>query len=291
MNGFELKYHNFFKLILVLVLCIFIFGSCQQDDSFALMTFNIRYDNPGDGEFAWSKRKESVTGIIHKYNVDILAVQEALKDQVDDLAAALGDHRWIGVGRDDGQEAGEYSAIFYHRKKFDVRDYGNFWLSDTPLAPGSLGWDAACVRIATWARFRERKSGREFIMMNTHLDHIGSVARMESVRLIRERLTELSQGLPVILTGDFNVEDTSKVYNMIVEPGPPFLGDSKTRSVSGHEGPVWTFQGFNRETPLRRIDYIFITEEFQVLRHMNIDDKAFGDYPSDHLPVMIKFSF
>lgn len=253
------------------------------------MTFNIRYDNPDDGQHAWPNRKTDIVGLIEKYDVDILAVQEALKGQLEYLATELEDFRWMGVGRDDGREAGEYTAIFYKRKKYDVRDYGNFWLSETPDLPGSMGWDAACVRIATWARFRDRLSRNEFIVVNTHLDHMGSMARLESARLLRKRMIQLSEGLPVILAGDFNSPDTSAVYRELTDIGPPFLVDSKDYSDAAHEGPQWTFQGFSDDVQPRRIDYIFISTDFHITRHITINDPQFGKYPSDHLPVLIKF--
>ncbi len=255
-----------------------------------VMSFNIRYDNPGDSLDAWPYRVDKVAGVIRFHHADLVGVQEALKGMLDDLQAALPAFGWFGVGRADGQQAGEYSAILYRKDRFEVLDHGTFWLSETPDVPGSKGWDAAIERIATWGRLRDRTTGRVFFHVNTHFDHVGVQAREESARLLRRRLGALAEDAPVVLTGDFNTEDTTAPYRILTTGAQPFA-DARDHSIHGHLGPNSTWNGFREIEPGRRIDFIFVRGLVTVLQHGILADQWDGGrFPSDHLPVLAEIT-
>ena len=255
-----------------------------------VMTFNIRYDNPGDGVNAWPNRKDWVASLIRWHGADIIGVQEALKHQLTDLDARLPGFARVGVGRADGREKGEFSAILYRADRVALRDSGTFWLSPTPEVPGSKGWDTAIERVATWARFADRRTGCEWFQINTHFDHIGEVARQESARLIRRRIASLARGAAVVMTGDLNTEPTHAPYRILTtEPmadaTPPLL-DAFTVSRNGHYGPTSSWNAFKAIEPNRRIDYILVSSPVVVAQHAILPDMWDGRFPSDHLPVM-----
>jgi endonuclease/exonuclease/phosphatase family metal-dependent hydrolase len=251
-----------------------------------VMSYNIRYDTPADGINAWPYRAAHVADMMAgRHGSDIVGVQEALRHQIDDLAGLLPDFAWTGLGRDDGEDGGEFSPIFYRRHRFELLDEGTFWLSETPELPGSRSWDAAITRIVSWGRFRKLPAGREFYVFNTHFDHRGEVARMESARILGARIAELSEEMPVILTGDLNVTETSEAYRILA--AVPGLADARYASDSGHEGPTASFNNWvELRGPESRIDYIFVRGPIRVLAHRILDDRYDGRFPSDHLPVL-----
>lgn len=254
-------------------------------DTLTVMSFNIRFDNPDDGINAWPNRKDHVADMIgNRYPSDIIGLQEALKHQIDELQDRLPGYSWIGVGRDDGKERGEFSPIFYRTGRFELIETDTFWLSETPDVPGSKSWDAAITRVVTWAKLKDLNSGQELLIYNTHFDHIGEQARLESAKIIRERILETEE-LPLILTGDFNVSESSDVYSVLADT--PGLQDARYASQSGHQGPTASFSDWEvlRE-PETRIDYIFVNDRVRVLNHQIADDQYDGRYPSDHLPVV-----
>ncbi|NNF03867.1 MAG: endonuclease/exonuclease/phosphatase family protein, partial [Rhodothermales bacterium] len=202
--------------------------SANPDSSFdapdlTVMSFNIRYDNPGDGEDAWPNRADGVAALVDQHSVDVVGLQEALPGQLADLERLLPGFAWLGVSRGGEGIDDEFSAILYRVTSVLPVDHGTFWLSETPDEPASRGWDAALPRIATWARFRLERTGDgdqagadapadadadadalEFLVLNTHFDHRGETARVESARLIRRWLAERAGNLPVVVTGDLN---------------------------------------------------------------------------------------
>ena len=256
----------------------------HPDTTLRVMSFNIRYNNPGDGAHAWPERADRVASTIRFYAPDVVGLQEALKGQITDLEQALPDYAWFGVGRDDGVEGGEFSPVFYRKSRLELVAQGTFWLSETPEVPGSKSWDAAITRIATWARFRDREDGTAFFYLNTHFDHIGQEARVESAALIRQRVGALAGGLPVVVTGDFNVTPENPAYATMTA----FLEDARLVSDTPPHGPEGTFFGFTVEAdvPGRRIDYVFVSPGVRVLRAATLTDQWHGHYPSDHLPVL-----
>lgn len=255
-----------------------------------IMTFNIRYNNPYDSLNSWPYRKDKLASQILFYETDILGVQEALSDQVQDLENRLPGYERIGVGRDDGKTKGEYSAIFVKKGKFSVLNSGTFWLSQAPDIPGSKNWDAALTRICTWAKLKNKSNGETFLVFNTHFDHVGKVARSESGHLIVHYIDSIARSQPAILMGDLNSTPKEEAVQAILDPANICkLVDSKSVSVEKHYGPDGTFNAFkNKETSDDPIDYIFVTSHFRVLKHATLSQSWQGRFSSDHFPVFAR---
>ena len=269
---------------LIYLLAAVAFTACGSATSLSVMTFNMRYDNPEDGQNNWRFRRERIAWVIKAQEVDVLGTQELLSNQFDDLSGLLTGYQGVGVGRLDGAESGEYCAVFFRKDRFTLLDSGTFWLSETPEVVGSLGWDGACERIATWVVLRDR-DGRELFFIDTHLDHVGQVARDEGVSLLMKRIETLSGGRPVILTGDFNSEPGSSVVAHVQKDG--VLRDAKAIAAQ-RSGTDWSFSDFGQipeaERPL--LDYIFVSGDIEAVRYEVLPDIFDGGYVSDHAPVM-----
>ena len=262
----------------------FLFVLCSvfalQAESMVVATYNLRNANAGDSTNGngWGQRYPYIAQLVQFHGFDIFGTQEGKYHQLQDLKNAMPGYDYIGVGRDDGKQAGEYSAIFYRTGKFEVLDHGDFWLSTITDRPNK-GWDAVLPRICTWGKFRDKQTGFTFLFFNLHMDHIGVQARAESAKLILKKLKEFPEKLPAILTGDFNVDQHNA-----------FHADRKTDS---------------------RIDHLFLTKEFDVKKYGVLTDtyrseakdakneqnanfpkevsmqKHVARVPSDHFPVMI----
>ena len=269
---------------LIYLLAAVAFTACGSATSLSVMTFNMRYDNPEDGQNNWRFRRERVAGVIKAQEVDVLGTQELLSNQFNDLSGLLTGYQGVGVGRLDGAESGEYCAVFFRKDRFTLLDSGTFWLSETPEVVGSLGWDGACERIATWVVLRDR-DGRELFFIDTHLDHVGQVARDEGVSLLMKRIETLSGGRPVILTGDFNSEPGSSVVAHVQKAG--VLPAAKAVAAQ-RSGTDWSFSDFGQipeaERPL--LDYIFVSGDIEAVRYEVLPDTFDGGYVCDHAPVM-----
>jgi len=251
-----------------------------------IITFNVRFNNPSDGINAWPNRVEMVSGLLKFHEPDIFGFQEALIGQIEDIQNTLPDYEWFGVGRDDGKKEGELSPIFFNKTKFILIKNGTFWLSETPEKP-SKGWDANLNRIVTWGKFKSKVTGKQFIVFNTHFDHRGNEARKNSAFLIRDKIKEISgnQGLPVILTGDFNLYPESEPIGLI----KTFMDDSREVTETPPYGPLGTFNSFDWDAPMeRRIDYIFVQGAIKVLKYAVLTDSKDKRWPSDHLPVFAR---
>ncbi len=247
-------------------------------------TYNLRLDLAQDGPNAWPNRREMVGSLVRRHGLDVFGTQEGLPGQIDDLAA-MGEYAFVGAGRDDGRRAGEHSAIFYRKDRFDLLDAGDFWLSQTPDRP-SKGWDARCCnRIASWARLRDRATGTAFHFFSVHFDHEGVVARRESAKLMVRKIGEIAGGGPVVCAGDFNsTPDTEQIRTMRT-----LLADSFLATATPARGPVGTFNGFKPDAaPTDRIDYVFVSAQVRVLGYAVPADSRDGRYPSDHFPVVVK---
>lgn len=253
-----------------------------------VMSFNIRYDNPGDKDNNWKYRRDRASNAILFYAPDIVGTQEVLHNQLDDLAKRIGTrYAHVGVGREDGGQKGEYAALWYNRDRFDKLASGNFWLSENPELAGSKGWDGACERIATWAILHDRNSDSELLVMNTHLDHVGPMARRLGAELLLHRADSLAAGRPIIITGDFNSEPSSDVVAQLTSADDPrALTDSRSASLLVY-GPAWSFHDFGRLKLSDRelIDYVFVrdlgVESFGVMAETEGDK-----FLSDHAPVI-----
>ena len=251
------------------------------------MSFNIRYDEPRDGVNAWPNRKQKVADVIRFHKADLVGVQEALRTQLRDLENLMSDFAWCGVGRTDGKEAGEYSAILYRKSRFQLQETKTFWLSETPDKPGSMGWDAAYPRIVTWAKFKDRVTKKTIYHFNAHFDHRGENARTESASLILKKIGEIAGNASFVLTGDLNVEESSQAYKTLkTGNSTTHLADAKYASAHGHFGGDSTFNEFKELQPGRKIDYIFVREGMRVVEHGVLSDRWNGLWASDHLPVI-----
>ena len=259
----------------------------EAPDGLHAMSFNIRFNNPDDGEHAWPNRKDRVASVIRFHEADVAGLQEALIGQIRDLEARLPGYAWVGVGRGDGAEDGEFSPIFYRTERLELLEHDTFWLSTTPDVPGSQSWDAALPRIVTWARFRDRQTGQAFYHFNTHFDHRGETARLESARLITQQVDAIAEGAPTVVTGDFNVTPDAPPYAHLAGT----FADAYA-AVEAPHGPPGTYFGFEVTTEEgRRIDYVFTAGGVAVQRFGTLTDQWRGAYPSDHLPVLAEVQF
>lgn len=261
-------------------------------ESLKVMTWNIRLDNADDGINQWKYRKDGLCKEITNQSPDVFGVQEALFNQMSDMKGTLRGYRYVGVGRDDGKRAGEFSAIFYKKSRLKVIRSGTFWLSETPEIAGSRGWDAACNRVVTWAEFKDKVTGRHFMFFNTHFDHMGEVARVESAQLINHKIVELANRLPVILTGDFNVPAKHRAYKILTFPENEYVLTDSRLKAENHTGPDFSWVSFDpgyKETEL--IDFIFSTLDTEILSSSIFDFRNSGKYLSDHLPVTAVLKF
>jgi endonuclease/exonuclease/phosphatase family metal-dependent hydrolase len=250
--------------------------------SIQVMTYNIRYDAPQDSINQWPKRAHKVYALIEKYDPDIIGLQEVLHHQLTDLLKNLPAYTYIGVGRDDGKTKGEYSPILYKKSSFEVLQKNTFWLSETPTVPGSKNWDAAITRVASWGKFKDKKTKKEFLVINTHFDHIGKEARKQSALLLKQKAFEIDNTLPFIITGDFNCTRQDPPYATIMEPKGVVLIDPAPANPPG------TFSSFKVSSRGDQgIDYIFHTKEWASSNYKVIEDNDGKYYPSDHLPVMV----
>ncbi len=267
-------------------------ASAQQH--FNVMTFNIRLNTASDSLNAWPYRKDKVASQILFHEVHLLGVQEALHDQMKDLEARLPRFRYTGVGRDDGKERGEYSAIFYDSTRLQLLQSETFWLSETPAVPGSKSWDAAITRIVTWAKFKDRKTKKIFFAFNTHFDHIGKVARRESAQLLKQKVQEIAGKTPSVIMGDFNARPADEPIQVVLSADDPLrFTDSKAISKTLHYGPEGTFNAFrSKETDDQPIDYIFVKgSKWKVLMHASISQTWGGRFASDHFAVLARLVY
>ncbi|HMB61596.1 MAG TPA: endonuclease/exonuclease/phosphatase family protein [Eudoraea sp.] len=277
------------KKVLIALFQVILFSSLcvgQNNEAINAMSFNIRYDNPEDGKQNWHQRKENVVRMIQFYDLDIIGLQEVLVHQLNYLKKHLGQYNTVGVGREDGKEKGEFSPVLYRKDRFEPLKRGTFWLSETPEKV-SKGWDAALERIVTWVILKDRVNGKEFLVMNTHFDHMGDQARLESAILLKHKSNELAEGLPLILTGDFNLVPESKAIKILTAPDGNNTLVNSSHVATFSYGPDWTTCGFdNRPFEDRKvIDYIFLKHIKKVNRYAVLAEMLNDIYLSDHCPV------
>lgn len=264
-------------------------------------SYNIRYRNRDDSISGngWKRRCPSICKQIKWEQPDIFGAQEVLHPQLLDMERELSNYRWIGVGRDDGKQKGEYAAIFYNPERVELVEDGHFWLNETPDRP-ALGWDAACVRICTWGHFRDRLSGKDFFFLNLHMDHVGRKARSESARLVMERITQMTDSgrKLAVLTGDFNVSQENELYRLFTESG--VLKDCYECAEQrwAENGTYNSFKPNNFTT--NRIDHIFVTpttivEAYAVRTDSYWRQEQDGSFTrrnlSDHYPIFARLKY
>ncbi len=300
----------------ILTLCLMIgLVSAITAQEMLVGTYNIRMKNDGDslkGD-CWGKRCQVICDQVNFMSPAIFGTQEVLHVQLQDLLHGLHNYDYIGVARDDGKTKGEYAAIFYDKSRIRLLDHGDFWLNETPDRP-ALGWDAACIRICTWGKFKDLRSGKKFYFFNLHMDHVGRVARREAARLVVSKIREIAEKRPVVLTGDFNVDQTDEIYRIFSESG--ILSDSYTMAdIRFAENG--TFNAFKPQLKTTsRIDHIFVSPSMKVDAYGVLTDSywtpdpdsentqkasdapqeiSFSTYtrrnPSDHYPVMVRIKW
>jgi endonuclease/exonuclease/phosphatase family metal-dependent hydrolase len=277
------------KYLIPFALICLLFTQSLWSQRAKIMTYNIRLDTPSDGENSWDFRKNALIKQITLNKVDVFGVQEALPNQVAFVDSVLINYNYVGVGRDDGKNKGEYSAIFFNKIKYNLLTQNTFWLSESSEMP-SKGWDAAYPRVCTYALLSDKKTNRKFWVFNTHFDHIGDVAREQSSKLILQKIKELNTDkLPVILMGDFNLTEETDVINYINS----YLKDSKIISKSKVIDTLGTFNGFDiSKNSTDRIDFIFVSENaIKVKKYKVLRETYNNKYPSDHFPVLVHLMF
>ncbi len=305
------------KKKLLLSLLFAAFAVSQLSAQMLVGSYNIRLKVSSDSVNGnvWGKRCQVMCDQLNFMSPDIFGTQEVLHVQLLDMLDRLDGYDYIGVGRDDGNTGGEYAAIFYKTDRLRLLDYGNFWLNETPDRPG-LGWDAACIRICTWGKFASQTATDDeaFYFFNLHMDHVGVVARREAAKLIVSKVREIAQGAPVIVTGDFNVDQNDEIYSIFTQSA--LLKDSylASRIRFAENG---TFNSFDTDLYTdSRIDHIFVSpsigvDAYGILTnsywtpdndsselmkgHDAPQEIDFSRYvrrqPSDHYPVFVRINF
>lgn len=280
---------KFHKSIYFLVF-FFCFSSNEiQAQKIVMGSYNLRFDNPKDIGNLWKDRVSPVAALIQYHDFDVLGTQEGLYHQLEDLLKLMPTYAYYGIGRDDGKKDGEYSAIFFKKDKYSLLASGNFWLSATPEIP-AVGWDANQTRICTWIKLKEKKSGKQFFVFNAHYDHMGVLARVESSKLVLEKIKSIAAGAPAIYTGDLNGDRESEWYTHL--KNSDLLEDAFSNATR-----VYALNGsFNSFSPVglnsnRVIDHIFITAHFKANTWAILTDTYNGKYPSDHFPVISELDF
>lgn len=274
------------KTLLILSLLLISVMQLSAQQTFKIMTYNIRLDTPDDGQNAWVFRKDSVNSFLNKVCPDIFGLQEVVYNQLIDIQNALPNYEYVGVGRADGKTAGEFSPVFYLSGKFEKLDEGNFWLSETPEIPGSKSWDAACERIVSWVCLRVKASGDTLFAFNTHFDHIGVTARFNSAGLILEKMSKIGGIHAVVLMGDFNSPTDESAYQRLITDSKVGLTDTHKIFKNNDLNSEITYTGFDQLPENDAlIDFIFTNGRFSSVSFeiKKINDRNF--YFSDHLPV------
>ena len=300
-----------FSLIILFTLCCYCNAGAALPGTTAksglelkVMTFNIRYGTADDGENRWENRRELVTNILRENRPDVAGLQEALDFQLEQICKGLtqqtgggqAGYGQLGVAREDGKTKGEYCAILYRRDLLDVNESGTFWFSDTPDVPGSSHWGNANVRICTWARFIEKRTGAAFYHYNLHLDHVSQPSREKSVVLLTKHIHERKHPDLFIVTGDFNAGESNPAITYL--KGKTTLvssGESKSKSsvpvvdsfrvLHPDANEVGTFNQFAGNRKGEKIDFIFTLPDVQVIEAEIVHTQYDGRYPSDHFPV------
>lgn len=270
------------QLLLLLLLCI----SVDAQEQVKVMSYNIRLDVTSDGENRWDARKDKVAALMNYYEADFIGGQEVQHHQLQYLLLQLKAYSYIGVGRDDGKQSGEYSCIFYNKEKFEVIQQSTFWLSQTPDSV-SMGWDAACHRVCSYGLFKSKKTKQLFWVFNTHFDHMGVTARIASAQLITAKITDLNKekNYPVVLTGDLNSKPGEAPAMYMAE----HFTNARSVSKTNPYGPADTWNAFQfAKKPDGCIDYVFIStgNQWTVRKFATITDSYDMKYPSDHFPIL-----
>lgn len=268
-------------------------GGAKNRAGVKVLSFNVKVDSKWG--WRWKRRRDRIAEVLRRERPDLAGLQEATHSMILDLQERLPEYRWVGVGRDDGKEQGEFTPIFLRADRWELQEHANFWLAAVCDQPGR-GWDALCCRVVTWARLLDRQTGRHCVHFNTHLDHLGKAARAQSAALLLQKMHEIAASEAAILTGDFNCPETAIPYRILTGAipfghlGPAYLPvrDTRIESASPPTGPWRTFRGWLRFLGIGRIDYIFVKNGIHTLRHSVLGDVGAA---SDHHPVVAELEF
>ena len=260
----------------------------SADRALRVMTYNVRYGTAADGPDAWEHRRELALRVIANHRPDVIGLQESLRFQLDEIAAEFPRLAEVGVGRDDGVAAGEYSAVLYDESRLELLGSDTFWLSDTPGTVASTSWGNRIPRIVTWARFRDRRTNRTFYVFNTHWDHESQPSRERSADLLLERIASREHpDESVLVTGDFNAGESNPAFTALLEGG---LNDT-FRTLHPDARDVGTFHGFEGDRSGEKIDAVLASPGWRVLEAWIVTLHDGSRYPSDHFPVMAVVGF
>ena len=264
-----------------------VYATTNTNATLCVMTYNLRYASATPPN-AWPQRRPLMCEVITNIAPDLIGTQEGLHAQLMDLASDLLDYDWVGVGRDDGQVKGEFMAVFYRKTRLEPLATNHFWLSDTPEIPGSTTWGNSNRRMVTWLKFRDRLTGEEFFLFNTHFDHQVQLAREKSAELVRQRVTQLETKLPVLLIGDFNAAaGANKAYEILTNGN--FFADAWTTATTRTGDGIGTFNDFKPGLrPGPRIDWILTRGAITAERAETVTFSRAGQFPSDHFPVVAR---
>lgn len=277
-----------FRIYILLLVCLSLSSFPVHGENYeteiTICSFNIRGSNMDTGVNAWSNRKKMVIREFSNYQYDIVCMQEPLIDQIQDFLS-IGIYEWLGVSGQGTPDNDVFTPIFYNKKKLNVLDYGTFWLSETPDVV-SRGWDGKFPRICTWAKFRDIENCRSFYVFNTHLDHVGEVAKLEGARLICRKIKEMTTEEAVFITGDMNsTPETPPIHTFLSE-------FSNSREIAPEKsGPAGTAHSYGKLYPPSQIDYIFVNEYISVIKAVTITKNSDPVYMSDHYPIVITVDF
>jgi len=260
-------------------------ASAADPTSIKICTYNIRMNSPNDGPDVWPHRIDAVTEFIRRH--DVVGLQEVTPTQFVDLKQRLSGFDSYGLGRDDGDKRGEAAAVFFRKDRFEPLEKMTLWLSEDPQAVGAKSWDAAITRTMTWIVFRDMRSDAKFLFVNTHFDHVGKAARLNSAIQIVRVTRQNPDNLPIIVMGDFNCTPDAPPYLKLTEA----FRDARLVGRADESEPNSTWNGFNEIVPGRIIDHIFVNDRVQVQNFAIHNPKtAGGRFASDHLPVVATIS-
>lgn len=277
-------------LIIAAVLMVLPFTSSAQkqtrDYDLKVMSYNIRLGTAKDGTNSWEYRYPATALMLKDQMPDVFGVQEAFDFQVKFIEENFKDYDCVGVGRDNGKSEGEHMSIFWNKKNVKMLKWGTFWLSETPEKP-SKGWDAKCKRTATWALMKDKKTGKHFYYVNTHLDHRGSEARRQGLNLIVSRIDEINQkGYPMVLTGDFNMKPDDAALTGLEQRM------QSARKIAPKTDNHATLNLWGKGKADMVIDYIYVSGFSACPEYHTITEKyGTWKYISDHYPIYAKLIF
>lgn len=258
--------------------------SCGAGKGVVVMSYNVRYGKAKDGDNSWDKRKSATPEMLKKIKPDVFGVQEAFPFQEEYILETSPDYKCYGVGRDDGADKGERMSVFYNTKRLELLDHGTWWLSETPDVP-SKGWDARHPRTATWMHLKDKKNGKEFYFVNTHLDHVGKEAQRNGLLMVVSKIREMNPNVPMVLTGDFNVDPDDPTLDAL----DGLMLDSRTVAKKTVSDP--SFNGFEKEGG-KVIDYIYFSG-FSSAEYFRVVNESFNGIPfiSDHYPIVSELKY